>query len=74
MQNIEIPRHPADLIGQLPAQFFGLQDPGFGSHAEDPMPEVEPARGVDVHDDGAVVACFDDLFLKEFSLQHIFGL
>lgn len=61
MSNIVIPRHPPDLVGQFPARFFGFQDPGFGFQAQGPLLEVEPAGGVDLHDDGSVVACLDEL-------------
>lgn len=74
MSNIVIPHHPPDLVGQFPARFFGFQNPGLGFQAQDPLLEVEPVGGVCLHDNGAVVACLDDLFLKEFPLQHIFGL
>ena len=48
---------------RVPAQFFGLRDPDFGSQAQDPLLEIETAKGVDLHNDEAVVECFNNLFL-----------
>lgn len=62
------PRRPA------PGAVLRAPGPWLRLPAQDPLLEVEPARGVDLHDDGAVVECFNHMFLKEFSLLHIFGL